>query len=128
VKISFYSDRVDLTWDILDWGLDGIFFLDLVFNFLTPYMEEDRMVTSLWDIAKKYLKFWFAVDLLSIIPFEVILDGGKAFSLVRISRLPKLYKLVRLVKILRTMRAMNNQNSFWFQMVLFLQRNPSSFC
>jgi hypothetical protein len=126
VRISFYMERANLTWDIIDWSLDSIFFLDLIFNFLTPYMEEDKMITSLWQIAKKYLKFWFAIDLLSIVPFELILDGGKAFSLVRISRLPKLYKLMRLVKMLRTMRATNNQNNFWSQFVLFLQKNPSS--
>jgi hypothetical protein len=126
VRISFYIERANFAWDIIDWSLDGIFFLDLIFNFFTPYMEEDKLITSLWQIAKNYLKFWFIIDLLSVIPFELIMDGGKAFTLVRISRLPKLYKLIRLIKMLRTMSAAHNQNNFWSQLVLFLQKNPSS--
>jgi hypothetical protein len=54
--------------------LDFIFLIDMVLCFITSYMDEDIM-TEVVDrkiIAFSYLKTWFLVDLLSILPINMI--------------------------------------------------------
>ena len=63
---------------------------------------------------KDYLKTWFIIDLLSIIPFELIIiwfyDEPEETSsvhmnkFVRIARISKLYKLAKLSKLMKLMR------------------------
>ena len=112
VKFSFFSDEEYPAWDILDYVFDCIFGVDLILTFLTPYLEDGKMITSLWEIAKNYLTFWFWLDLLSIFPFELILNTGEEIKLVRVSRLPRLYKLIKIVKMMRSIKATPFSNFF----------------
>ena len=50
-------------------------------------------------IALSYLKTWFFIDSISIIPVSIILDSNKDYtSLARIARLPRLYRLLKMTK------------------------------
>lgn len=75
------------------------------------------MIDDRKEVAINYLRGWFTIDLVSIIPFESITSlisdnynnedsGGqtKANSLVRITRISKLYKLAKIVKLLRLIK------------------------
>ena len=65
-------------------------------------------------VAKKYLKGWFVVDLMSSFPFDyftVIITGGKldtsvlkASRALRVIRLAKLLSLLKLLRISRLLR------------------------
>ena len=59
------------TAGIIDIIVDILFFVDIIVNFLSAY---DDPATSLpvvkpKIIAKNYLKFWFWLDLLTVLPF-----------------------------------------------------------
>lgn len=62
------------------------------------------MVENRKLIAKNYLKGWFSIDLIAVIPFQQILESLNLNSLVRIIRIGRLYKLAKLVKLLRFMK------------------------
>jgi hypothetical protein len=126
VKFSFYGDEENVVWDTFDQVIDCFFGLDILLTFLTPLMLEDKLVTSLWQIAKAYLKFWFWVDILSVLPFELMFDRGHMVSLVRLSRLPKLYRLVKITKMIRSVKASRSQSNIWTQIYNLMQLSPSS--
>ena len=105
VKISFYSDEENPIWDKIDIGVDIVFTIDIVLTFFTPYIENDKIVVSLKSIGCNYLKFWFWMDVVSVFPFEILIDQGNVFVLSKMSRLPRLYKLSKITKMFRTLKA-----------------------
>jgi len=110
--ISFASDD-DETFTFLNDIFDICFALDIILNFLTAYVDIDRRIV--WDqkkIAKRYLQSWFAVDLIAVLPFEIISSWifdayhssdqtSQLFRLFRIPRLIRLLKIFRLIKMLK---------------------------
>lgn len=126
VKFSFYGDIENTVWDGIDQAIDCFFGLDILLMFLTPIIVDGKLVTSLGQIAKAYLKFWFWVDVLSVLPFELMFNRGHMVSLVRLSRLPKLYRLVKITKMIRSVKAGRSQNNLWTQLYNLMQLSPSS--
>ena len=109
-QLAFINDDT-LGWIILNAIIDGSFFFDIIFTFFTAYFDEVKLVL-IYDkkvIAKKYLKFWFWLDLLSIIPFDQILsitsDGGDDYgNVAKFTRVGKLYKMVRMLRMVKMIR------------------------
>lgn len=66
--------------------------IDIIINFNAAYYDEDYLlIDDRGTIAKSYLKGWFTVDLVAILPFQVMTpSGGEAGDLVRISRIGRL--------------------------------------
>lgn len=55
-----------------------VFFVDMLLSFITPFQDSARVwVTTPKKIATTYLKTWFFVDLMSILPFEVVAIGNQ---------------------------------------------------
>ena len=105
VDAAFLANRV----------IDALFFADMALCFALPFrafaergggMQTRRV--ALWnigrrDIAMRYLKGWFLVDLLAIFPFELTaLVRGKAEW--RGAGFLRLLRLLRLLKLLRVLR------------------------
>ena len=57
-------------------------------------------------IALGYLKSWFFVDVISAIPFDLILMGfsSNLKKFVGFARITKLYKIIRLVRLFRLLK------------------------
>lgn len=70
-----------------------------------------------------YLKGWFLIDALAIMPFELIVkaftqDNGKnsttgANELIRALRIGKLYKLVKITRMLRLFKIFKSQGAIF---------------
>lgn len=52
--------------------VNGFFFIDIVLTFFVAYVDKTTflLVDDQWKIASRYLKSWFILDVLSIIPYE----------------------------------------------------------
>ena len=97
-RIAFTDDN-QLKWAIVDSIVDLIFLMDLVLNFFFAYYDDEYMlVDNRGAIAKNYLRSWFFIDLISIIPVQLLLGGDDYTSLARIARFPKLYRLVKITR------------------------------
>lgn len=59
---------------MVDKIVDILFAIDMLVSFLTPVYVNHELVYSKRVIAKHYLRSWFATDLLSVIPFEEIIQ------------------------------------------------------
>ena len=74
-NIAFNADD-DFKTQIMNGVIDILFFLDMLVIFNTAtYDQNMRFITDRKKIAKQYLKGWFTVDLLSIIPFDLMVKS-----------------------------------------------------
>jgi len=95
-------------WNLL---LDGIFFLDLVKNFFTGFMNEEHQIVMKWDaIFVNYLFGWFTMDLVCCLPIDAIirwklLPGvGQGQDTARMAKMLKPIRLVRIAKIVKLIK------------------------
>ena len=110
-RIAYY-DVDELSWVIIDSLVDFSFAIDIVLNFFMAFYDSsDDIVDKRSTIACNYLRFWFYIDVVSIIPFNQILQTSDYSSLVRIARLPKLYRLFKIFKIFRLMKVVRERNN-----------------
>lgn len=106
---EFYSNK---GLEVLGYIFDAVFFIDLILNFRTSYINEKTglEVDTPKHIAMNYVfhwRFWF--DLISTIPFEVLyrlFSGGKSlgnFSF-RYFDMLKMFRVLRLGRIITYMK------------------------
>lgn len=110
-RISFVETD-DITWDIVDILTDFTFAIDIIINFFSAYQDEnEEIIHNRAVIAKKYLRGWFLIDLISIMPFSYMLETSDYASLAKIARLPKLYRLIKMAKLARILKVIKERNT-----------------
>ncbi len=103
----------------------GIFFLiDIYLNFFTSYKFQGVEVTDKKKTAKRYLKTFFAVDLLANLPFEVFFLQYHDFQICNISlilffRMFHLLRIFRLFVIFRRWQRLSWTNSGYLRITKF---------
>jgi CRP-like cAMP-binding protein len=104
-----FSDTNNVSWfEIL---IDILLGIDIVLTFFSAYTDdEENLVKNHKKIVKKYLKSWFIVDIISVLPISYLFKQGKYSGLTKISKLPKLYRLVKLTKLLRITKMSSKGN------------------
>jgi len=102
-----FEVNVDESTRNFEYSIDVLFFIDLLLNFTTSYVDpmSERLVLDRAKIVTMYMKFWFWIDIMSTIPFDSIFGTTssdlKSVRLIRILRLIRLAKLARFVKLSR---------------------------
>jgi hypothetical protein len=93
--------------------IDASFMVDIILIFNTAYEDEStlKIITDRKKIAAFYLKGWFLVDLLSILPFDLSEVNG-INKMMRFGRLSKLYKLIKLGRLTRMVKLAKQKNKF----------------
>ena len=106
-RMAFYDNDSSLSWMSIWLIIDVLFFIDMILTFCTTYTHELTNV-EVFDhkkIALKYLKSWFIIDLLSCLPFDIMIEGKSSFNiLARITRTSRLYKMIRLLRLLKILQ------------------------
>lgn len=78
-----FKDEVDDTraWVIINSLIDTSFGFDIIVVFNTAFYDENfKIVENRKEIAIKYMKGWFFIDLFAIIPFDLILGSSADFN------------------------------------------------
>lgn len=91
-------------WIIINNSVDIVFLFDIIIIFNTAYFDDDfQIIDNRKSIAKMYLKGWFFVDIISILPIELFLktEGAKYNQMIRITRIGRMYKIIKLLKLMR---------------------------
>ena len=111
LNLAFPSAESNEQYAIILWVMDGMFLVDIVANFLSAYEDEEfQMIDDRKLIAMSYLKGWFSVDVMAILPLDIILSmgggdvKGNMNSLLRVARIGKLYKLVKITRLVRLIK------------------------
>ena len=124
-------------WCVTYYLIDACFWVDIVIIFFTtiPATENDPEIDDYKTIAKKYFGEWFLVDLLAIMPFDLILavvtqgdftlcdsdaciiekskipdasSDSKANILLRAPKLQKIMKSIRLFRMVKLIKLVKN--------------------
>ena len=79
--------------------------VDMVLTFNTSFFDSirGRWVEERSVIAREYLRCWFWLDVLSLLPYSLMFSEIKAAGLIRVIRLVRLLKLLKLAKQPRIM-------------------------
>ena len=101
-------------WMYVNTALDIFFFIDIIFNFNTAYYDdyltiEDRR----YVIAKSYIMSWFLIDLISIIPFDVILSALHLNGLVRFAKIGKIYKIIKITRLIKLFKLLREHTRIY---------------
>ena len=89
---EFYKSKFHFAVEIL-------FAIFIILQFFHKYLDTETLfiISNPKQIAMKYIKSWFIIDIISIIPFELFLDLSqnnntyiKFIKMIRLLRLPKL--------------------------------------
>jgi len=57
-----------------------------------------------------YMKSWLLVDIVSIIPFDIIFLVSRYNGVTRIARIGKLYKIIRMTRMVRMLKIVKERN------------------
>jgi len=91
-------------------AMDLLFLMDVFVSFRTAFWVSGKLVVDQKLIAKRYARSWLAVDLVSSLPYDLILlsvcssSVNGANRLLRYPKLLKLFKLVRVIRLLKISR------------------------
>lgn len=95
---AFGVPEYGTTMFYIDYSFEVIFACDMIVQFLLEFKPEDQYnrVRDLTEIAKRYLKGRFFIDLISQIPFYAIFstDHDELFYIIKIIRIQKGYHLL----------------------------------
>uniref|UniRef100_K3W9Y3 Cyclic nucleotide-binding domain-containing protein n=1 Tax=Globisporangium ultimum (strain ATCC 200006 / CBS 805.95 / DAOM BR144) TaxID=431595 RepID=K3W9Y3_GLOUD len=113
-QIAFGSAiAASVTWiDEFQHFVDAFFLTDIIITFLSAYEDNGRIEHRLNAIAAKYVKSWFAVDLISAFPIYLIQDEYS-----RIPQLTRLFRLFRLLRLFRMLTIRRILNSCFFYLI-----------
>ena len=65
IRIAFIEE-ISIEFMVIEYFIDALFFVDIFVNFVSAYYDENHnLITDNKEIAKKYLKGWFLIDLLA---------------------------------------------------------------
>jgi hypothetical protein len=85
-------------WEL---AIDFMFIFDVLVNFRIGILDSDGKICMVPRVvAFNYLKTWFAIDLVSSVPFQ-LLPLSKSFSNTRLLKIIKLTRLGKLTKVLK---------------------------
>lgn len=103
--------------------VDCLFLLDILVVFNTAYLNQYlQIVDDRKTIAIKYFKGWFLIDVLSILPFDLLAqlmasDDSESTAqgyngMIRLVKVGRLYKLIKLTKLIRIFKLLTASNKF----------------
>lgn len=111
VRLAFNSHDT-FGWIVIYIVTDSFFFIDIILTFCTSQSDEKKVyeVTDKRDIARRYLKGWFWIDTISILPLDLILlaDSQNASVLARVAKIGKLYKLMRMLRLAKVLKLLRS--------------------
>jgi hypothetical protein len=97
----------------INWFVDINFLIDILVIFNKTIFDDNfYLVTNREIIAMQYIKGWFLLDLIAIIPFDIIFGGSDLNQVVRIARIGRMYKLIKLTRLIRVLKIMREKSKF----------------
>ena len=103
----------DMLWEqelsSTEYVIDVCFFFDMIAAANTAYYsaEDDAYVAVRSTIVYNYATGWFGVDVLSTIPFDLLISAGSTQSNNANTGLIKLVKVLRLLRIIKLVKLFN---------------------
>jgi CRP-like cAMP-binding protein len=115
VRMSFlFKSEVPIAVYVIEKIIDAFYFCDLILAFFTPTIVGFETAYKLKAIAKEYFKFWFWIDLVTILPTGDLIDhlytgnedprNSTKAKVVRFALFTKGFRIFRLIKFVRAFK------------------------
>ncbi|KAL4438790.1 hypothetical protein ABPG74_013463 [Tetrahymena malaccensis] len=137
-RIAFQDD-IPYGWDIFDYVIDGLFWIDLVINMFSTYYDDDnQLVKSRKVVVLNYLKSWFIVDLICCIPIDLLVEqfssqdnystdqslnsstqstsssssssNNQQLKFFKLAKIPRLYRILKITKLIKMAKYFGNDS------------------
>ncbi len=93
-----FCDEEDTVWMIIECGIDIVFSLDMVLTFFSAYYNNiEQLINDPRQIACSYLRSWFALDLISVLPLDLLFRSS-ASQFGKLAKIPRIYQIVKTTK------------------------------
>ena len=124
-KLSYIEDGSYPMWDKAEYFVDFLFFMDMFITFFVPVFIKFKITYDHKQIAWKYIRFWFWVDLISVFPFDLLIkeEGATYEFAVKLLKTPRLYKIFRLMKMFRTFKASTKNDTAITELVRHVSKS-----
>lgn len=102
---AFYFKMITDVW----------FLVDLMLNFRTGWVTDDgKIILHVGKVRRLYLRFWFWIDLISIIPFDTVVEFAQLEKTNNLDAivLTRYLKNIRFAKILTILRVFRGSRIF----------------
>lgn len=113
--LVFYADNTDI--DLAENLMNIYFGMDLIVNFFVALKDDTtgEVIIDRKKIALEYIFGFFFIDLISSIPFGLMLENfGSANRLLRILKIPRLIKIIGVMKIFKLKNLLKGTPLFMF--------------
>lgn len=112
-EVAFVSDVPLSPMYFVNLFVNASFFFDLCLNFNLMYFSEKqmKMISTRKEVALNYLKGFFIIDFMSILPYDDIstaTGGGGNLKILRVVRIARLAKLLRILRSSRIFARFEN--------------------
>ncbi|CDW71411.1 UNKNOWN [Stylonychia lemnae] len=108
-----FLDNPGNIWIIVNAIVDFLFLVDVAVNFFSAFYDKElELIDDKKVIAKSYISSWFAIDFLSIIPFDMLYDTSGFNRMSRVVRIGKIYKIVKMTRMVRMLKIVKERNKF----------------
>ena len=98
----------------IQYGVDFVFLIEILVQFNTMYFDQEfQLISSRKLIAKRYIQSWFIIDLMAILPIQLLIGtDSDVTSMVRFTRVGRIVKMFKMTKLLRFLKVMGNKNTY----------------
>ena len=123
LRISFFGSLAGPAWQVMDGidiAIDVCFWVDIAMTLRKCYYHKNELVFDWEQIVRRYLRFWFWVDVTANFPWELVFSAigvnSIYFKVVRLARSFRLFK----VKKQATAQSASRKLSIVIGLILFL--------
>jgi voltage-gated potassium channel Kch len=108
VEVAFLTTAL---FNVLFWvnrSVDALFVCDIILNFFVAIVdpEDGQLIFHHPTVIKEYLRGWFTIDVVSVMPFDLVslMFENESVGKLKILRVLRLLRLMKLLRILRAGR------------------------
>lgn len=113
-----------LAWNIVDLITEILFFVDMIASFFTAYEQSDYSLNTIHShIARRYLKSWFLIDLLSSVPFYRLSKAAKSLQALVLGKTLRIIRIFRLASAGKLFRFVNTRDTVAFNSEMIALRD-----
>lgn len=108
-----FSNHDSKAWTVVYNVIDVCFGIDIFLTFNTSYSDSVNM-KEIYDrkkIALNYLKGWFLIDLISIVPFDKLANFNNVTAIAKFARIGRLYKIIRMTRLAKLLKLIKSKNT-----------------
>jgi len=120
IQVAMFEAQFDAMF-VLNCLVDLLFAVDLVLQFFIMYPQRTNygytLVQNPKKIAIHYLKTWFVIDFISVLPFDLVGLLSESDEMKKMKAL-KVFRLLRLLKLLRVLKASRLFRRFEIRMTI----------